>query len=185
MINTLESVAWSSPGHSNRVFSLKFLDDDDPNILLSGGWDANVFFWDIREKNNFASLYGPSLSGDTLDYRRGMILTGSHRNQEQLQLWDFKKREKIQDITWETDKRVDGVSVYGAQFCKNNDDTIFAGCGGKNDVKLFDCKNQMKPVSSVQGLKKGVYSVDYGNSTNRVAFGGADGVAYVLAISSL
>jgi len=29
---------WNSPGHSNRVFSIKFL-NDDPNVFLSAGWD--------------------------------------------------------------------------------------------------------------------------------------------------
>jgi hypothetical protein len=35
------SVADVTPGHSNRVFSLKFL-HDVPNVLLSGGWDNTV-----------------------------------------------------------------------------------------------------------------------------------------------
>ena len=90
MINTLESVVWGSTGHANRIFSLKFL-NDNTNVLLSGGWDSNVFFWDIREKTNFGSIYGSSLSGDALDYKKGVILTGSHRNQEQLQLWDLRQ----------------------------------------------------------------------------------------------
>lgn len=185
VINTLESVVWSSTGHSNRIFGLKFIGADDPNVLLSGGWDANVYFWDVREKNNFGSLFGPSLSGDGLDYKKGIILTGSHRNQEQLQLWDFKKMQKIQDITWEDGQRVDGVSVYGAQFSKHNDETIFAGCGGKNEAKLFDMKDNLRVNGCVSGFKKGIYTVDYGNSTNRVAFGGADGVVYVVSVSNI
>lgn len=164
---------------------MKFLKDEDPNVLLSGGWDANVFFWDIREKTNFASIYGPSLSGDALDFKKNVILTGSHRNQEQLQLWDFKQREKIQDILWENDKKIDGVNVYGAQFCKNNEDSLFAGCGGKNEAKLFEFKGKVRTLSGVYGVKKGIYSVDYGNATNRVAFGGGDGVTYVFTISNL
>lgn len=157
---------------------------DNPNVLLSGGWDANIFLWDVREKTNFGSIYGPALSGDALDYKKGVILTGSHRNQEQLQLWDFSKREKIQDVNWEYGKRIEGVNIYGAQFCKVNDESIFAGCGGKNEVKMFDLKDDLKVNSAILGLKKGIYSVDYGNSTNRVAFGGADGISYVMAITS-
>merc|ERR1719354_1155023 len=34
----LESGNWFSNGHSNRIFSVKFV-GDDPNLLLSGGWD--------------------------------------------------------------------------------------------------------------------------------------------------
>ena len=29
------------PGHSNRVFSVKFL-TNEPNLILSGGWDSSV-----------------------------------------------------------------------------------------------------------------------------------------------
>lgn len=35
------SLGSSTPGHSNRVFSLKF-NPDDPNIIVSGGWDNTV-----------------------------------------------------------------------------------------------------------------------------------------------
>ena len=35
------SVANVTPGHSNRVFSLKF-DPSDDNTIVSGGWDNTV-----------------------------------------------------------------------------------------------------------------------------------------------
>lgn len=37
----LHGVAWHKPGHNNRLFSVRW-SQDDPNILLSGGWDQNV-----------------------------------------------------------------------------------------------------------------------------------------------
>lgn len=74
---------WNQPGHSNRVFSCKFL-AHDPNLILSSGWDCNVHLWDIREKKSVAAFYGPSMSGDSLDYKDGLILTGSYRNDKQL-----------------------------------------------------------------------------------------------------
>ena len=37
------------PGHSSRVYCAKF-DKDDPNRILTGGWDYRVILWDIREK---------------------------------------------------------------------------------------------------------------------------------------
>ena len=40
----------SQRGHSNRVFAVKFL-EDQPNVIISGGWDANLIIWDIREKS--------------------------------------------------------------------------------------------------------------------------------------
>lgn len=43
------AASWGTRGHSNRVFSVKFL-PDNPNLLMSGGWDANILIWDLREK---------------------------------------------------------------------------------------------------------------------------------------
>ena len=37
----------ATPGHNSRVYSCKY-DKDDPNILLSGGWDYRVLIWDVR-----------------------------------------------------------------------------------------------------------------------------------------
>jgi len=74
---------WNQPGHSNRIFSVKFL-PDDPNTLISAGWDSNVHIWDIREKKSVGCFYGPSVSGDSLDYKNGTILSGSYRNKEQV-----------------------------------------------------------------------------------------------------
>jgi WD40 repeat protein len=44
----LDSSSWFNNGHSNRIFSVKFV-NDEPNMLLSGGWDRAVFLWDIRD----------------------------------------------------------------------------------------------------------------------------------------
>ena len=43
----LEGGGSGEPGHSNRVFCVKF-DQEDPNFVISGGWDNNVKVWDIR-----------------------------------------------------------------------------------------------------------------------------------------
>jgi WD40 repeat protein len=60
---TLEGGGTGEPGHSNRVFALKF-DKDDDNMLLSGGWDNNVKIWDLRMGAAVRSIYGPYVCGD-------------------------------------------------------------------------------------------------------------------------
>ena len=35
------------PGHTNKVFCVKF-DKEDSNMIVSGGWDYTVKVWDIR-----------------------------------------------------------------------------------------------------------------------------------------
>lgn len=39
----LASIKWHKQGHNNRVFSVKFK-KDQPDILISGGWDQNVCY---------------------------------------------------------------------------------------------------------------------------------------------
>ena len=54
------------PGHSNRVFCIKFL-PDNPNLFLSAGWDGVALKWDIRTRNPVGYIYGPKIYGDSLD----------------------------------------------------------------------------------------------------------------------
>ena len=98
---------WQNSGHSNRVFSVKFL-PDDPQVILSGGWDSNIYIWDLRIKKSQGAIYGASLSGDTLDFKNGVILSGSCRIRDQVQLWDFRTRQLI-----ESPKSSDNAYVYG------------------------------------------------------------------------
>lgn len=48
--------------------------EDQPNILLSAGWDGNLLIWDLREAKGIASIHGPNVSGDGLDYKYSLIL---------------------------------------------------------------------------------------------------------------
>ena len=59
---------WNNRGHSNRVFSVKFIDD---NTIISGGWDSVLHLWDIRQGKSVRSSFGPHVAGDTIDYSNG------------------------------------------------------------------------------------------------------------------
>lgn len=118
----------STPGHSNRIFSVKYY-PLDPNIIVSGGWDNTVQIWDIREGCAVRSIYGPHICGDSLDILNNEIVTGSWRGEHQLQLWDFGSGELIQDINWafsnslgsfasQTSSAGPSCFLYAAQFSK-------------------------------------------------------------------
>jgi len=47
-------------GHSQAIFGLVFK-KDDPNIIVSGGWDRTLQIHDIRVGGPIASIFGPDL----------------------------------------------------------------------------------------------------------------------------
>ena len=89
-----------SPGHSNRVYCVKY-NPHNPKIIVSGGWDQTMQVWDTRVGNlinnylillgqSVASIFGPYICGDSIDIdSKGVVLTGSYRPHESLQLWDL------------------------------------------------------------------------------------------------
>jgi COMPASS component SWD3 len=60
-------------GHSNRVFSVKYIDE---HTLISGGWDNNLIMWDLRTARVNQAFYGPQVCADTLDVSGDLILAG-------------------------------------------------------------------------------------------------------------
>lgn len=169
---------YQSPGHSNRIFALRFC-NDDPNILLSGGWDSMVFIWDLREKTSVGYIGGPNISGEALDYRKQMVLTGSHREDDTLELWDFATRKRMREIKWNNSETKGNAYIYSTQFAKVMGEYVVAGCSGLNEVKIFDLDEDCKEICTVFGMNKGCYSVDFGNCSKKIAFSGGDGVIYV------
>ena len=90
------------PGHSNRIFSVKF-NHMQPNTLVSGGWDNTLQVYDIREKGPVASIYGPHICGDALDFRHDgyTLLAGSYRNDDALQLFDLRAMKCVRTYEWD------------------------------------------------------------------------------------
>eukprot|EP01017_Pseudomicrothorax_dubius_P010530 TRINITY_DN13774_c0_g1_i5.p1 TRINITY_DN13774_c0_g1~~TRINITY_DN13774_c0_g1_i5.p1 ORF type:complete len:365 (-),score=62.76 TRINITY_DN13774_c0_g1_i5:167-1261(-) len=172
---------WQYTGHSNRVFAVKFL-NDNPNMLISGGWDNTIQIWDIREGKSVGSIYGASISGDSLDYSKGTILTGSYRNKDQLQLWDLGERKLIETLDWGSN--FDSAFIYGAQFSKNDGQYIIAGCVGNNQVRVFDRTQRNKAAFSIEGSSKGIYTVDFANNSSNFVFGGGEGIVYYMNLSN-
>ncbi|KAL4467051.1 hypothetical protein ABPG74_010648 [Tetrahymena malaccensis] len=172
---------WNIPGHTNRIFSLKFL-PDQPDILLSCGWDSNIHIWDLRAKKSVAHFYGPKVSGDSLDYKNNQILTGSYRNTDQIQLWDFNTRKLIKKIDWEPGIQLDKAYIYSIQFSKKNDETITAACSGLNEVRVFDQKDRV--CGCINDMSDSIYTLDYCNTKDVFAFAGTESIIYLMNIEN-
>jgi WD40 repeat protein len=123
----------SAPGHSNRIFSIKF-HPSDPNVLISGGWDNTIQIWDTRTGRAQRSIFGPHLCGEALDIQDDTILTGSHRADSPLELWDYGTGEKITSINLFASENSDPSQLYACNFSKAGlkytDKPKFIACGG-------------------------------------------------------
>ena len=164
----------STPGHSNRVFAVKYK-PDDPNVILSGGWDNTVQFWDIRAECSVRSIYGPHICGDALDIKDGKILTGSWRPEKALQLWDFGTGRLIRDIEWTSGMGSvsigENAMLYTAQFSPDGT-MIAAGGTGTRDVRIFDVASDYQLLGRMKLGQQGVYTLDFSPNSHRLAVGG-------------
>lgn len=173
----------TTPGHSNRIFSVKFTKDE--NIIISGGWDNTVQIWDVRQGHAIRSIYGPHICGDALDMVNNEIVTGSWRPRDQLELWDFGTGEKITTIPWSNVGSTQACMLYAAQFSKEgNGRFIAAGGSGANEAKVFDHASNDALVGTITGLSRGIFAVDFSPDNQKVAIGGGDACIRILDIES-
>ena len=65
-----------------------------------------MFIWDLRVGEVTQTLVGPRITGDAIDFRGDMILTGADRQTDSLQLWDYRKKEVIKTFVWDQEDKV-------------------------------------------------------------------------------
>jgi COMPASS component SWD3 len=140
-----------SRGHGNRVFATRFVDEQ---VLLSGGWDSVLHVWDLRSGQSERCIFGPHLSGDALDISQGQVLTGSHRDKEQVQLLDLGSGQVAKTISYSTPRSV--PYVYSAMFYKGD---ILVGSSGHNALRIFGREQDYAPINEVE-MGGGCYSID-------------------------
>lgn len=138
LVSELTGSVTGKSGHSNRVFCVKF-DKENENILLSGGWDHTIQVWDLREGGAIRSIYGPKICGDSIDIKEGFIVTGSYRQENQLEIWKCDTGEYISAVNWDEALQSEApCQVYSTQFQKGSGNILIAGGAGSNEVKVFD-----------------------------------------------
>ena len=188
VVDTLASTM-DTCGHSSRVFSVKF-NQDDPNLLISGGWDNTVLLWDLRVPKWVGSVYGPHVWGDSIDIRDGFILAGSYHNVDNLYLIDMKKMEIIKTIDWFSEgferSESDYPSALYSWMYSQDGKYIYAGGTSKNEVRIFeysDSINDYKVVSRISELSEAWLSLDCQNNGYGFAFGSTDGCVRVMTMT--
>ena len=169
----------TNPGHSNRIYSLRF--DEYGKQLVSGSWDMTVKLWDLNTGTVVRSIFGPEISGDAVDVVGDLLLTGSHRPKEALQIWSLSYGKLINTIEWDPETHSESSLVFSAQFEKNGN-RIIAACGsGRNEARLFEKKaeNQYGLSCGVVGLPSPCSCLDLSARDNLLAVGCCDGICRI------
>ena len=56
---------------------------------MTAGWDRSIKIYDIRDKAPIASIGGSCVSGDALDIFDDMVICGSYRNKDIMQMYSL------------------------------------------------------------------------------------------------
>lgn len=142
-------------GHRLRVFALQY-HPNDPHMILSGGWDDTVQFWDDRTKRAVRRIYGPHICGDALDIdpAHNHVITGSWRKSNVLQIWDIHSGAKIKDVPQDA---LHKCMLYCCQWLGK--DYIICGGNEQNMARIID-RGTLNTVAQIVDLEQGVYCVD-------------------------
>lgn len=149
-----------------------------------------MHIWDLRKESAAATICGPKICGDCIDVKGQHILTGAHRSTDQLQLWDFGSQQLVHTFKWEESKQVavsktqeSSALIFCCQFSKTSGDNVVAV--GGNSMKMFDLREDFRELMEVRvGDHTTLYSMDNGNFSSKLVFGGKGGLTYYLNVNT-
>ncbi len=124
--------------------------------MASGSYDTNVKLWDIREKNNYATLKGHTKQVNSIDISpdRCMLISGAEDNT--VKIWDLRYPEKI--ITTYSEHTAPVIKVMF-----NPDDMMFASCSMDKTAKYFRCEppNHYSYVSTTDMVSTPITAITF------------------------
>ena len=136
-----------------------------------------MFLWDARTDKAVASVFGPCISGESLDVKNNLVLSGSYRDKEPLELYDLRNFKKLCEIETQT-KLGDRLNyVSNCQFGKNknNENYIIAGSCMNNNVVIFKKDLVYKADVVASYIGNAVYSCGFANTENKFYYGTSEG----------
>ena len=148
-IASMKPYLFDQPGHSGRIFCVKYFPNDTTTIY-SGGWDRTIQFYDTRTCKVSNSIYGPEICGDSLDLSGNILASGAWTTKEQIQLWDIRTLKCICNVKWEDNNVYKPTYIYSVKFNKNKDNKYLTVAGVNKP--LFTVFN-METFRLEQGLK--------------------------------
>lgn len=158
-------------GHELRVFASIFMDD---NCVVSSGWDDTVLLWDLRSGEVARWMFGTHVCGEAVCFSDGnkLVITGSWRDENQLQFWDVATTNLVKSVTIKEDEP---LQVYSLATTPNREFVAAAG-SGMNCVTVYRISDFTRVAETPTG-ESCVSSVHFG--ARRVAYGQTDSTVVV------
>jgi len=162
----LEQAVMAHPGHSNRIFSVKF-HPTIPHLIFSAAWDRCVHVWDIREKKSVKTIYGPFVCGESLVVQEDTIITGSWRKENSIETWDLGTGLRSRVFDWSV-----SPMVYSMKAHPKIPGILAVGGTGHNIVRVFDINSDFRSEIIFLPDRKGIYSVDFNSNGDFLCYAG-------------
>lgn len=190
----------TTAGHSSRVFAIRCNPAlGEPSSIVSGGWDSSVQFWDLRMGHAVRAIYGPHICGDALDISADgrTLLTGSWREKDPLELWDFRSEKRLEAIPWRTSGLADpGCLMYSARYSRGKSGGSqfiaaggsFSGPGG-GEAKVLELQAGAAGSWAAHHCAGTLVhftclSADFTSNADMVALAGCDGRVHVMRVGA-
>lgn len=163
LLTTFNPGRGSRLGHSNRIFAVKWLDE---NCLISGGWDNNVILWDCRTGISVGGIFGPHICGESIDYYDQVLYTGSYDSKNQLALWDLRNFSMIRSESFVRDEKP--CKIYTLQIQKSSNRSGLAiGCTGNAQILYVD-RTTLGTIGEVTD-SPGIFCLDFCQGVEKFA----------------
>lgn len=104
-----------------------------------------------------------------------MVLAGCYAAQKQLQFWNIKTLQKVEEIDWTSGNIDDAEYIYASSFSRRNPEIFGAGSTGPNsEVRLYR-ENPNNPhhhdrIAKLAGLSQGCFSLDFCSKASLFCF---------------
>lgn len=163
--------------HKNKIFCTKF-DPVYPHLLYSGGWDAQVKFWDLRQNGAAQTFSGIQVCGDSVDMSRDRqtLAIGGGTLGEGVWLYDLRNDTKpYLKIQWSSSGK--NPLVNSLKFVPGQD-LLVVGCNSDSTTKCFETKTGTL-VHEFSKPKSATYAVDVSKDALLCALGDGKGSVHL------
>ena len=159
-------------GHTNRVFSLRFV-PNEPDLLISGGWDRVVRLWDMRSGEAVRTIPDAHICGDSLDVSGHELLVGTYGSPDRpLQIFDIRSGALLRNVRWDAVPRGGGGEGGGGEGDARSSRGRAGGAGGAAQ----GCRLYAAQFSDVSAGLCAVGGVDAVNGTGEIRVFRRDGL---------